>query len=124
MYYSSRHLDEHQMKKLALLLIIFSFSVVNAQQKSDQSKATDTEVHVERENIKAFLDYDLDRYVVYDLMSDGTKVFKDTLDFNEYRDKAIFTITQNQTILNRQLWATITLLTITIGLLLFIIKKK
>lgn len=112
------------MKKLALLLIIFSFSVVNAQQKSDQSKATDTEVHVERENIKAFLDYDLDRYVVYDLMSDGTKVFKDTLDFNEYRDKAIFTITQNQTILNRQLWATITLLTITIGLLLFIIKKK
>jgi len=124
LYYSSRHLDEHQMKKLALLLIIFSFSVVNAQQKSDQSKATDTEVHVERENIKAFLDYDLDRYVVYDLMSDGTKVFKDTLDFNEYRDKAIFTITQNQTILNRQLWATITLLTITIGLLLFIIKKK
>lgn len=112
------------MKRLALLLIIFSISVSNAQQKSDQSKATDKEVHVVRENIKAFLDYDLDRYVVYDLMSDGSKVFKDTLDFNEYRDKAIFTITQNQTILNRQLWATITLLTITIGLLLFIIKKK
>ena len=74
--------------------------------------------------MKAFLENDLDRYVVYDLMSDGSKVYKDTLDFNEYRDKAIFTITQNQTILNRQLWAIIVMLSVTLVLLIFLIRKK
>jgi len=112
------------MKRLILLLFILSINPSFAQQKTDKTSSSNKDVNIVRENIKAFLDNDLDRYVVYDLMSDGTKIFKDTLDFNEYRDKAIFTITQNQTILNRQLWATIALLTITIGLLLFLIKKK
>jgi len=108
-----------QMKKLIVLALLIVPLCLVAQQKNDQTKVT-----VERENIKAFLENDLDKYVVYDLMSDGTKVFKDTLDFNEYRDKAIFTLTQNQTILNRQLWATIILLTVTIGLLIFLVKRK
>ena len=112
------------MKRLILLLFILSINTSIAQQKTDKISSSNKDARIVRENMKAFLDNDLDRYVVYDLMSDGTKIFKDTLDFNEYRDKAIFTITQNQTILNRQLWATIALLTITIGLLLFIIKKK
>ena len=111
------------MKKLFLVVFVFIISTSIAQQNSDQQTSSGKDVHVVRENIKAFLDYDLDRYVIYDLMSDGSKVFKDTLDFNEYRDKAIFTITQNQTILNIQLWVTIALLTVIIGLLVFIIKK-
>lgn len=112
------------MKKFTALLIFLSITCTHAQQKQDQSNTANKDVHVVRENIKAFLDYDLDRYVVYDLMSDGTKVFKDTLDFNAYRDKAIFTLTQNQTILNIQLWVIIALLAVTIGLLLFLIIKR
>ena len=112
------------MKKLTLLLVLtFHFSTY-AQQQSSQSKTSKDNIRVERENVKAFLEHDLDKYVVYDLMSDGTKVFKDTLDFNEYRDKAIFTLTQNQTVLNRQLWATISLLTVALVLLIFLIRKK
>jgi hypothetical protein len=90
-------------------------------QNENQSGAASSIV---KENQKAFLASDLDRYVVFDLMSDGTKVFKDTLDFNEYRDKAIFTVTQNQTLINYQLWAAIMLLVITVGLLIFIATKK
>ncbi len=111
------------MRYLTLILLFVTAVCALAQQKN-QSSVTDKKVLVAQENLKAFLENDLDRYVVYDLMSDGSKVFKDTLDFNEYRDKAIFTITQNQTILNRQLWATISLLTITIFLLIYIIRKK
>jgi len=112
------------MKKLTLLLVLtFHFSTY-AQQQSSPSKSSKGSVSVERENVKAFLEHDLDKYVVYDLMSDGTKVFKDTLDFNEYRDKAIFTLTQNQTVLNRQLWATIVMLTVALVLLIFLIRKK
>ena len=112
------------MKKLTLLLLLTVHFSIYAQHQEVQSKSSNEKVHIERENLKAFLKNDLDRYVVYDLMSDGTKVFKDTLDFNEYRDKAIFVITQNQTTLNRQLWATIILLTIAIGLLVFLIRKN
>ncbi len=112
------------MKRLILFILLFSTVNLYASQEENQPKNSNKDVYVERENVKAFLENDLDRYVVYDLMSDGTKVFKDTLDFNEYRDKAIFTITQNQTILNIQLWVTIVMLSITIGLLIFLIKKK
>jgi len=111
------------MRNLTFIILLVT-SVFAYAQEQNQPANSNKNVRVERENLKAFLESDLDRYVVYDLMSDGSKVFKDTLDFNEYRDKAIFTITQNQTILNRQLWATIALLTITIGLLIFIIRKK
>ena len=111
------------MKKLTLFaFLILSFSIF-IQDLRAQAKSSDN-VTVERENVKAFLEHDLDKYVVYDLMSDGTKVFKDTLDFNEYRDKAIFTLTQNQTILNRQLWGTIALLSVAVVLLIFLIRKK
>ena len=112
------------MKKLAIFLLL-AFPISNlAQQRNDSPNPANKNLSVERENVKAFLENDLDKYVVYDLMSDGTKVFKDTLDFNEYRDKAIFTLTQNQTVLNRQLWATIALTTIAIGLLIFHIRRK
>ena len=112
------------MKKLTLLLVLtFHFSTY-AQQQSSPSISSKENLSVERANVKAFLEHDLDRYVVYDLMSDGSKVFKDTLDFNEYRDKAIFTLTQNQTILNRQLWATIILLTVVLGFLIVLVRKK
>ena len=107
------------MQKLLFVLAILVPLTIFAQRDKNQK-----DVYVERENMKAFLENDLDRYVVYDLMSDGSKVFKDTLDFNEYRDKAIFTITQNQTILNRQLWATLVLLSVTVGLLIYLIRKK
>lgn len=107
------------MQKLILILAILVPLTLSAQQDKNQK-----DVIIERENMKAFLQNDLDKYVVYDLMSDGSKVFKDTLDFNEYRDKAIFTITQNQTVLNRQLWATILMLTVTIGMLILLIRKK
>ena len=107
------------MKKSILILAFLVPLLAAAQQDKNQK-----DVYVERENMKAFLENDLDKYVVYDLMSDGSKIFKDTLDFNAYRDQAIFAITQNQTILNRQLWATITLLTVAIGLLIFLIRKK
>ena len=112
------------MKKLAIILLL-ALPVSNvAQQKSSSSSSSNKNLSVERQNVKAFLENDLDKYVVYDLMSDGSKVFKDTLDFNEYRDKAIFTLTQNQTILNRQLWAIIALIAVVIGLLVFIIRRK
>ena len=112
------------MKNLFFLILGISFFNANSQAQQQNSGQAGETITVERENLKAFLQSDLDKYVVYDLMSDGSKVFKDTLDFNEYRDKAIFTITQNQTVLNRQLWATISLLVITIGLLVFLIKRK
>ena len=111
------------MRNLTFIILLVT-SVFAYAQEQNQPANSNKNVRVERENLKAFLESDLDRYVVYDLMSDGSKVFKDTLDFNEYRDKAIFTITQNQTILNRQLWVTIILLTITISLLIFVIRKK
>ena len=112
------------MKKLTLFIVLtFHFSIY-AQHQSSPSSSSQEEIYVERENVKAFMENDLDKYVVYDLMSDGSKVFKDTLDFNEYRDKALFTLTQNQTILNRQNWATIVLLTIAIVLLVLVIRKK
>jgi len=112
------------MKKLAIIFLLALPVNIVAQQKTTSSSPSDKNISVERENVKAFLENDLDKYVVYDLMSDGSKVFKDTLDFNEYRDKAIFTLTQNQTILNRQLWAIITLITVVIGLLIFLIRRK
>jgi len=112
------------MKKNTLFLLLAVTLITFTQELGAQSNTSDGNATVERENVKAFLEHDLDKYVVYDLMSDGTKVFKDTLDFNEYRDKAIFTLTQNQTILNRQLWATIALLTVAVGLLIFLIRKK
>lgn len=112
------------MKKLTLFVLLIATFSLCTQELGAQSGSTNDKVTVERENIKAFLEHDLDKYVVYDLMSDGTKVFKDTLDFNEYRDKAIFTLTQNQTILNRQLWATIGLLSVAVVLLIFLIRKK
>ncbi|MCG8307842.1 MAG: hypothetical protein MI975_10670 [Cytophagales bacterium] len=112
------------MKRLAILILLAIAASSTAQQENTSSEPSDKNIQVVRENVKAFLENDLDRYVVYDLMSDGSKVFKDTLDFNEYRDKAIFTITQNQTILNRQLWATIVLLTTAIGMLIFLIRRK
>ena len=113
-----------KMKKLAIIFLLALPVNIVAQQKTTSSSPSDKNLSVERENVKAFLENDLDKYVVYDLMSDGSKVFKDTLDFNEYRDKAIFTLTQNQTILNRQLWAIITLITVVIGLLIFLIRRK
>ena len=103
-------------------LIIFLMFIVSPI--FGQNTASSSEAKVVKENQKAFLASDLDRYVVYDLLSDGTKIYKDTLDFNKYRDKALFAITQNQTIINYQLWATIILLIVTIGLLVFIIVKK
>lgn len=112
------------MKKLAIFILLAIPASSVAQQQETNSKPSDNNISVVRENMKAFMENDLDRYVVYDLMSDGSKVYKDTLDFNEYRDQAIFTITQNQTILNRQLWATIVMLTVTIVMLIFIIRKK
>ena len=113
------------MKKLFLLLLSLSFYCISAWSNADNSMVkSDDDIHLVRENVKAFLENDLDKYVLYDLMSDGSKVFKDTLVFNEYRDKAIFTITQNQTFLNIQLWVTISLLVVIIGLLVFIVKKK
>ena len=113
-----------KMKKLAIIFLLALPVNIVAQQKTTSSSPSDKNISVERENVKAFLENDLDKYVVYDLMSDGSKVFKDTLDFNEYRDKAIFKLTQNQTILNRQLWAIITLITVVIGLLIFLIRRK
>ena len=99
------------------MLAVLPLSAQNENQSGSESR-------IVKENQKAFLSSDLDRYVVFDLMSDGTKVFKDTLDFNEYRDKAIFTITKNQTLINYQLWAAIILLAVTIGLLIFIATKR
>ena len=112
------------MMKLSIIIFLFVVLPVSAQNSENQSSQTNSDVTIVSENQKAFLANDLDRYVVYDLMSDGSKVFKDTLDFNEYRDKAIFTITQNQTLINYQLWAAIVLLIVTVGLLVFIITKK
>lgn len=110
--------------KYALFLILFIALPGYAQKNDNTSNSNKKNLYVVDENKKAFLEHDLDRYVVYDLMSDGSKVFKDTLDFNEYRDKAIFTITQNQTILNYQLWATISLLIVALGLLAYQLSKK
>lgn len=107
--------------KYSLLFLLLFVLPAYAQNNNNSGKKN---LSVIDENKKAFLEHDLDRYVVYDLMSDGSKVFKDTLDFNEYRDKAIFTITQNQTILNYQLWTTISLLIITLGLVVYQINKK
>lgn len=112
------------MKTYSFFILLFVALNVSAQEKGNQTNSDISEIHVVNENLKAFLENDLDRYVVYDLMSDGSKVFKDTLDFNEYRDKAIFTITQNQTLINYQLWVTISLLTVSLGLLLFLIVRK
>ena len=112
------------MMKLSIIIFLFVVLPVSAQNSENQISQTNSDVTIVSENQKAFLANDLDRYVVYDLMSDGSKVFKDTLDFNEYRDKAIFTITQNQTLINYQLWAAIVLLIVTVGLLVFIITKK
>jgi len=112
------------MKKLATLFLVTVFCTFSAQSQNQADNPKNEKPEIVRENVKAFLENDLDKYVVYDLMSDGTKVFKDTLDFNEYRDKAIFTITQNQTTLNRQLWATIIMLLVVIGLMVFQIQKK
>ena len=50
---------------------------VSAQNSENQSSQTNSDVTIVSENQKAFLANDLDRYVVYDLMSDGSKVFKD-----------------------------------------------
>ena len=112
------------MKKLFLLLFPFSLFYISTWAIEAKSMVkSDDDIHIIRENVKAFIENDLDKYVLYDLMSDGSKVFKDTLAFNEYRDKAIFTITQNQTFLNIQLWVTISLLMVIIGLLVFITKK-
>ncbi len=110
--------------KYIIIMLMFVILPLSAQDGENQVGSTSSEVTVVSENQKAFLANDLDRYVVYDLMSDGSKVFKDTLDFNAYRDKAIFTITQNQTLINYQLWATIVLLIVAIGLLVFIVTKK
>lgn len=107
--------------KYALFFVLLFALPGYAQENGNSNKKN---LYVVDENKKAFLEHDLDRYVVYDLMSDGSKVFKDTLDFNEYRDKAIFTITQNQTILNYQLWATISLLIVALGLLAYQLSKK
>jgi hypothetical protein len=112
------------MKKLTTLALLTVYFTISAQDQSPSVNQKSKKPEIVRENVKAFLEHDLDKYVVYDLMSDGTKVFKDTLDFNEYRDKAIFTITQNQTILNRQLWATLILLVVVVGLLIFKIQKN
>lgn len=112
------------MKKLIILAFLTVYFTISAQDQSPSVNQKSKKPEIVRENVKAFLEHDLDKYVVYDLMSDGTKVFKDTLDFNEYRDKAIFTITQNQTILNRQLWATLILLVVVVGLLIFKIQKN
>ena len=112
------------MKTYSFFILLFVALNVSAQEKGNQTNSDISEIHIVNENLKAFLKNDLDRYVVYDLMSDGSKVFKDTLDFNEYRDKAIFTITQNQTLINYQLWVTISLLTVSLGLLLFLIVRK
>ena len=112
------------MRAYSFFVLLFVAFNVSAQEKGDQTTSGNSEIYVVNENKKAFLKNDLDRYVVYDLMSDGSMVFKDTLDFNEYRDKAIFTITQNQTIINYQLWATISLLIVSVGLLIFLILRK
>ena len=112
------------MRTYYFFILLFVALNVNAQEKGSQTNSDNSEIYIVNENKKAFLKNDLDRYVVYDLMSDGSMVFKDTLDFNEYRDKAIFTITQNQTIINYQLWATISLLMVSVGLLIFLIKRK
>ena len=112
------------MKTYSFFILLFVALNVSAQEKGGQTTSDNSEIYVVNENKKAFLKNDLDRYVVYDLMSDGSMVFKDTLDFNEYRDKAIFTITQNQTLINYQLWATISLLIVSLGLLIFLIKRK
>lgn len=106
--------------KYILIILMFAVLPLSAQNENQNLSAS----RIVKENQKAFLSSDLDRYVVFDLMDDGTKVFKDTLDFNAYRDKAIFTITQNQTLINYQLWATIILLVVTIGMLIFIATKK
>ncbi len=89
-----------------------------------QNELTDEKIVVVKENQKAFIANDLDRYVVYDLMSDGSMVFKDTLNFNEYRDKALFTLTQNQNILNKQVWANTILLLLVLIILVFIVRKR
>lgn len=112
------------MKTYSFFILLFVALNVSAQEKGNQTNSDISEIHIVNENLKAFLKNDLDRYVVYDLMSDGSMVYKDTLDFNEYRDKAIFTITQNQTLINYQLWVTISLLTVSLGLLLFLIVRK
>jgi len=112
------------MKKLTIIVLLTVHFSISAQDQKPSVSQKSQKPEIVRENVKAFLEHDLDKYVVYDLMSDGSKIFKDTLDFNEYRDKAIFTITQNQTILNRQLWATIVMLLIVIGLLIFKIQRK
>ena len=112
------------MKTYSFFILLFVALNVSAQEKGGQTTSDNSEIYIVNENKKAFLKNDLDRYVVYDLMSDGSMVFKDTLDFNEYRDKAIFTITQNQTLINYQLWATISLLIVSLGLLIFLIKRK
>ncbi len=108
------------MKYYLFFLLLF----VLPAYAQNSNNSINKNLYIVDENKKAFLEHDLDKYVVYDLMSDGSKVFKDTLDFNEYRDKAIFTITQNQTILNYQLWTTISLLIITLGLVVYHINKK
>jgi hypothetical protein len=112
------------MKKLTIVVLLTVCFSTSAQDQKSSVNAKGEKPEIVRENVKSFLEHDLDKYVVYDLMSDGTKVFKDTLDFNTYRDKAIFTITQNQTILNRQLWATIILLVIVLGLLIFQMQRR
>lgn len=112
------------MRAYSFFILLFVALNVSAQEIGDQATSDNSEIYIVNENKKAFLKNDLDRYVVYDLMSDGSMVFKDTLDFNEYRDKAIFTITQNQTLINYQLWATISLLIVSLGLLIFLIVRK
>ncbi len=113
------------MKKLLLLIFSLSFFYTTTRAIDDNPTVkSEDDIHVVRKNVKAFLENDLDKYVLYDLLSDGSRVYKDTLVFNEYRDKAIFTITQNQTFLNIQLWVTISLLVVVVGLLVFIIAKK
>ena len=108
------------IKSGLILVTLTCYFDALATQDAEQSK----EVYVVKENQKAFLANDLDKYVVYDLMSDGSMVYKDTLNFNEYRDKALFTLTQNQTILNRQIWANTALLVVVLVLLIYVLKRK
>lgn len=89
-----------------------------------QNDLTDEKIVVVKENQKAFIANDLDRYVVFDLMSDGSMVYKDTLNFNEYRDKGLFILTQNQNILNKQVWANTILLILVLVILVFIVRKR